>query len=584
MASFNRVSRPSKPGQNVFLFTLIALAFAAVLCFSNTGIAQDLSSHHEAMKLHPKVESTLGRLEKEHERGRLFSERFARERKVKIEADDKVTVFVLPEKGKRIDAGALRALGVEIIKATRDVIKASVPIALLSTLADTTEEIAFIKLPDKPIPLLTASEGVGLTQVPFYYSGGNTGQGVKVAVIDVGFAGVSSSISRGDLPANVTLVDCTGTSCVPTTFPSETEKHGTGVAEIIYDMAPGTQLFLIKMDDPSDLVDAKNYCISNGIRVINHSVGWFNTNFYDGACYYDFLPVCTANDANAHGILWVNAAGNAARRHYAAPFTDANADALLLSHRITSFTPFPAGLLSTPHVAGAAALILSKNPGYSVSELWTAVTRSAIDLGAAGPDNVYGYGRLSVPSTFLDVSFEYWAHDYVARLYGSGITGGCSTAPLLFCPDEGITRGQMAVFMETSLGRTPSASCTGMFSDVNAATVGDTVCSFIEQFAAEGITGGCGNGKFCPNDPVTRGQMAVFIEAALGAAPAAPCSGTFTDVSAGTTGDLFCRYIEDFATKGITSGCGTGVFCPNNPVTRSQMAVFLVAAPTPLAP
>ena len=112
---------------------------------------------------------------------------------------------------------------------------------------------------------------------------------------------------------------------------------------------------------------------------------------------------------------------------------------------------------STPHVAGAAALILSKNPGYSVSELRTAVTRSAIDMGSAGQDNVYGYGRLSVPSTFLDVSFEYWAHDYVTTLYQSGITGGCSTAPLLFCPDEGITRGQMAVFMETSLGRTPSA-------------------------------------------------------------------------------------------------------------------------------
>jgi len=43
-----------------------------------------------------------------------------------------------------------------------------------------------------------------------------------------------------------------------------------------------------------------------------------------------------------------------------------------------------------------------------------------------------------------------------------------------------------------------------MFSDVNAGTVGDVVCKFIEDFAAAGITGGCGGGRFCPNEPVTR--------------------------------------------------------------------------------
>jgi len=55
-------------------------------------------------------------------------------------------------------------------------------------------------------------------------------------------------------------------------------------------------------------------------------------------------------------------------------------------------------------------------------------------------------------------------------------------------------------------------------------------------------------------------------------------------MTVGTTGDLFCRFIEDFANKGITGGCGGGNYCPNEPVTRAQMAVFLVAAPTPLSP
>ncbi len=153
-----------------------------------------------------------------------------------------------------------------------------------------------------------------------------------------------------------------------------------------------------------------------------------------------------------------------------------------------------------------------------------------------------------------------------------------------FCPDDPVTRGQMAVFMETSLGRSPAASCTGMFSDVNAGTVGDLVCRYIEDFAVAGITSGCGGGRFCPNDPVTRGQMAVFIEAALGAAPAAACTGFFSDVDAITTGDLFCRFIEDFAARGITGGCGVGQYCPQGIVTRAQMAAFLVAAPNPLTP
>ena len=189
-------------------------------------------------------------------------------------------------------------------------------------------------------------------------------------------------------------------------------------------------------------------------------------------------------------------------------------------------------------------------------------------------------------STFNDVPFDHWAYNYVMALYNAGITGGCSTVPPMFCPDNTITRSQLAVFMETSLGRSPAATCVGTFSDVNVGTVGDVVCRFIEDFSAAGITGGCGGGRFCPNDPVTRAQMAVFIEAALGRSPAASCTGRFGDVNVGTVGDIFCRFIEDFADQGITGGCSTSppMFCPNDPVTRAQMAVFLVAAPDPLLP
>jgi hypothetical protein len=174
-----------------------------------------------------------------------------------------------------------------------------------------------------------------------------------------------------------------------------------------------------------------------------------------------------------------------------------------------------------------------------------------------------------------------FAFDQIEAVTFAGITGGCSTDPSLFCPDLNLTRAQMAVFVETSLGFPPAPSCSGtLFGDVNAATMGDVLCRFIEDFAARGITGGCGNGNFCPNDPVTRGQMAVFIEAALGNPPN-PCSGQFADVN---SANPFCGFIERLAGDGITGGCGGGNFCPNAPVTRAQMAVFLVAAPEPLLP
>jgi hypothetical protein len=195
-------------------------------------------------------------------------------------------------------------------------------------------------------------------------------------------------------------------------------------------------------------------------------------------------------------------------------------------------------------------------------------------------------------SPFTDVSGDYWASDYITALYAAGITGGCSPNPPQFCPDSHITRQQMAVFIETSLGRSLDSlpPCYGtVFADVNTETVGDAFCRFIEDFAAQGITGGCGGGNFCPNEPVTRSQMAVFLEAAMGRIPGqlpSTCSGTFEDVNPGTVDELVCRIIEDFAVQGITGGCSSipPLFCADAPVTRAQMAVFLVAAPSPLQP
>ena len=99
---------------------------------------------------------------------------------------------------------------------------------------------------------------------------------------------------------------------------------------------------------------------------------------------------------------------------------------------------------------------------------------------------------------------------------------------------------------------------------------------FVMTVADDGISVGCGNGAFCPNSPVTRAQMAVFLlKAKLGEhyAPPAASGTVFGDVSS----DAFAAdWIEDLAERGITAGCGNGNYCPNASVTRAEMAVFLL--------
>ena len=92
----------------------------------------------------------------------------------------------------------------------------------------------------------------------------------------------------------------------------------------------------------------------------------------------------------------------------------------------------------------------------------------------------------------------------------------------------------------------------------------------IEWLAETGITSGCSSTQFCPLAPVTRGQMASFLVRALDLAPSA--IDRFTDDN-GTTHE---NDINALAASGITSGCAPTLFCPSAPVTRGQMASFLV--------
>ena len=219
--------------------------------------------------------------------------------------------------------------GVVLSKRRGRYARVTMPILQITALADAYPEVARITGPKPRKPNATAGQGVTRTGAYSHHTRSLTGANTRVAVIDLGFLHHDLSISSGDLPANVIKIDCNG-GCATTTFPDEDEDHGTAVAEIVHEMAPGAQLYLIKIFDELDLMDAVDYAEANDIDVINHSVGWVNYNFYDGACWEDELlepsPVCAADAAIDAGILWVNSAGNSATDHYGATFTDANAN------------------------------------------------------------------------------------------------------------------------------------------------------------------------------------------------------------------------------------------------------------------
>jgi tartrate-resistant acid phosphatase type 5 len=216
------------------------------------------------------------------------------------------------------------------------------------------------------------------------------------------------------------------------------------------------------------------------------------------------------------------------------------------------------------------------------------VTNTSTHTASTTPSNILTAIQTSTPTptktatftnlSFSDVPIDYWAGNSIERLYKAGITGGCSFNPFKYCPETIVTRDQMAVFLERGMhGLTytpPVVEGSTGFADVST---GYWAAAWIKQLAAEGITGGCGSSNYCPESSVTRAQMAVFLlrskYGASYAPPAVEADTGFGDVS---TTYWAGAWIKQLVAESITAGCGSGSYCPEAPVTRAQMAVFLV--------
>ena len=157
----------------------------------------------------------------------------------------------------------------------------------------------------------------------------------------------------------------------------------------------------------------------------------------------------------------------------------------------------------------------------------------------------------------------------IEALSAADITRGCNPPwNDRFCPGDPITRGQMAAFLTRAFGLP-----TGPDRFIDDAT--SEFQSEINALADAGITRGCNppdNDRFCPNQTVTRGEMAAFLVRAYGYVTDEADLFTDDDTS------IFERDIDALASAGVTRGCNPPAndrFCPDEPVTREQMASFL---------
>ena len=156
--------------------------------------------------------------------------------------------------------------------------------------------------------------------------------------------------------------------------------------------------------------------------------------------------------------------------------------------------------------------------------------------------------------------------DVILAILDAGITSGCDATN--YCPTESVNRAQMATFLARAMGLEPIEGAT--FADVPAASVH---AGSINAIAEVGITLGCRDGLFCPGEVVNRSQMATFLARALELEPIE--AGVFTDVP---PGGVHTPLINAIAQAGISVGCDEGRYCPDDPVSRAQMATFLAKA------
>ncbi len=262
-------------------------------------------------KGNPKLDSQLNQLVSAQTPKRAAS--FAQESNIElVDGNVRVIVECLPG---QVDAAAKTAGALGVVETSyRNLLQVVVPVSQLTALAD-TPGIRLVRLPWYPLPAVV-SEGVGLINANEWQTVGYSGAGVQVAILDGGFSGYTTRQSEGELPATVT------TWWAPSIGGPGTSDHGTACAEVVYDIAPGADFYLVNFGTSVELGNAVDWLIAQGVDIISFSVGYPIGGPGDGTGTINAI----VDTARAAGILWSSSIGNSAQRHWQGDFVDTEPD------------------------------------------------------------------------------------------------------------------------------------------------------------------------------------------------------------------------------------------------------------------
>jgi DNA-binding beta-propeller fold protein YncE len=219
-------------------------------------------------------------------------------------------------------------------------------------------------------------------------------------------------------------------------------------------------------------------------------------------------------------------------------------------------------------------------------ELWRGQVPAAA-LAVGSPDGSCWLAtdeltHLQIPLTpFGDISYWHWARDEINACAEAGIVQGYPNgAHLVYHPDQGVTRDQMAAYLARAVAggddAVPEPAGAPTFSDVDA---DHWAYRYVEYGAQQDLVEGYASGGYQPDSAVTRDQMAAYIARALAGGdalvPTGPAEASFTDVA---TDYWAYDYIAYCASEGVVQGYPDGGYHPEEGLTRDQMAIFISRA------
>lgn len=209
-------------------------------------------------------------------------------------------------------------------------------------------------------------------------------------------------------------------------------------------------------------------------------------------------------------------------------------------------------------------------PGDALYNRLQTLIDKASALGAAPAPTPPPPTPPSTTTSFTDVPTTHFAYTAVEKLKARGIVSGCTATT--FCPNNKLTRGEMAVITARLLSGDVSYDGVPSYTDVPAAIRAD-----VREAVARDVMESCSTGGFCHNGPVTRASMAVYAVRATDMSNLDVNRATFSDVP---TNYWASGAIERLYQRQIVSGCRTSplAYCPADDITRAEAAVILVKA------